>query len=369
MIALWHQFRAFLARRIRYRVTRGGLVYTFALLVVTFAAVVSANNLLFLVVASMMATFIVSGFISRLCLAGLELDFQVPEHIPAGRNIPARIFVRNRKWFLPSFSIRVEAIREVGSPTLKSGAYFPLITAGTTLDAVVDVRFPRRGTYRQNGFAFSTMFPFGFVERSARVTLTREMVIYPPVDPQPGFDDLLAGISGEIESYYRGLGRDFYRIRPYEAFESSRHVDWKASAHVGSPQIREFAREEEQTVEVFLDRDVPHHLDAWFEHAVNCCAFLAWRLSTQGACIHFRSNGYDFRQPEDGDIYTILRYLALVYPQRAGAMEGPLNEASYKIVFTPSPRAFRDAGWNGARVLGPEDLPVPTADPGSTGDA
>ena len=111
-------------------------------------------------------------------------------------------------------------------------------------------------------------------------------------------------------------------------------------------------------------------LDAWFEHAVNCCAFLAWRLSTQGASIHFRSNGYEFRQPEDGDIYTILKYLALVYPQRADAPEGPLNDASYKIVFTPSPRAFRDAGWMQARLLGPDVLPVPAggADPDSPTD-
>jgi uncharacterized protein (DUF58 family) len=364
---LWQQFRAFLARRIRYKITRGGVLFTFAILLVAAGAIVSANNLIFLILAAMMATLLVSGLVSRLCLAGLALDFQVPEHIPAGRSVPARLFVRNHKWFLPSFSIRVEAIREAGSPTMKSGVYFPLIAAGVTLDAVVDIRFPRRGTYRQNGFAFSTSFPFGFLEKTARVTLTREMVIYPAIDPQAGFDDLLAGISGEIESHYRGLGRDFYRIRPYEAMESSRHVDWKASAHVGSLQIREFARELEQTVEIFLDRDVPHALDPWFEHAVNCCAFLAWRLSTQGASIHFRSNGYQFRQPEDGDIYTILKYLALVYPQRADTPEAPLDDASFKLVFTPSPRAFRDAGWMHARLLDPDVLPVPVggAGPGS----
>ena len=97
-------------------------------------------------------------------------------------------------------------------------------------------------------------------------------------------------------------------------------MDWKATAHVGSLQVREFAREQEQTVEMFLDRDVPPALDAWFEHAIDCCAFLAWRLSDQGASIHFRSQGFQFRQPEDGDIYAILKYLALVYPQRT---EGP----------------------------------------------
>ena len=179
------------------------------------------------------------------------------------------------------------------------------------------------------------------------------MIVYPSIDPWPGFDDLLAGIAGEIETHYRGLGRDFYRIRPYEVLESARHLDWKASAHTGSLQVREFAREQERTVEMFLDRDVPPQLDAWFEHAVDCCAFLAWRLSSQGASIHFRSNGYDLRQPEEGDIYTILKYLALVYPQRSSGPEAPLDDTSYKIVFTPSPRQFADAGWMDARLLAP----------------
>ena len=251
---------------------------------------------------------------------------------------------------------------------MKSGVYFPLLPSGALREAVVDVSFPRRGIYRQNSFAFSTRFPFGFLERSAHVTLRREMVVYPCIDPQPGFDDLLAGIAGEIETHYRGLGRDFYRIRPYEAMESSRHVDWKASAHTGSLQIREFAREQEQTVEIFLDRNVPHSLDPWFEHAVNCCAFLAWRLSSQGASVHFRSNGYQCRQPEDGDIYTILKYLALVYPQNAETPESPLDETSFKLVFTPSAEAFRQAGWMDARLLGPDLLPAPVDRP-DTGPA
>jgi uncharacterized protein (DUF58 family) len=352
----WRQLRGLLARRIRYKVTRGGVLFTFAILVVGLGAIVSANNLLFLIVATMLATLLVSGLVSRLCLAGLELDFQVPDHVPAGRPVPGRLYVRNHKWGMPSFSIRVEGIRDPGSPTLKSGVYFPVVAGAATVDETVEVRFPRRGAYRQNSFAFSTSFPFGFLEKSARVMLRKEMIVYPSIDPQPGFDDLLSGISGEIETHYRGLGRDFYRIRPYEMFESARHVDWKASAHVGALQVREFAREQEQTVEVFLDRDVRAELDAWFERSVDCCAFLAWSLSNHGAAIHFRSNGFQFRQPEDGDIYSILKYLALVEREPGNAPEPPLEETSYKIVFTAAPQRFLDAGWMGARVIGPESL-------------
>ena len=355
----WEQLRSAVARRVRYKITPGGLLFSFAILVVGLGAVISANNLLFLIVAAMLATLLISGLVSRLCLAALELDFLVPEHIPAGRNMPGELFVRNQKWLMPSFSIRVEGIRDRGSPVLRSGVYFPLIAGGATLHETVEVRFPRRGAYRQNSFAFSTSFPFGFLEKTARVTLRKEMVVYPAIDPQPGFEDLLLGIVGEIETHYRGLGRDFYRIRPYEMFESAHHLDWKASARTGSLQVREFAREQEQTVEVFLDRDIPLELDAWFEHAIDCCAFLVWRLSNQGAAIHFRSHGFVLRQPEDGDIYTILKYLALVYPQSANAPEEPLDDASYKIVFTPSPRKFHEAGWMGARILDPDVLPIP----------
>jgi len=240
----WEQIRSLVARRIRYKITRGGVLFSLAIVVVGLGAVVSANNLLFLIVAAMLSTLLVSGFVSRMCLAGLELDFQVPEHVSARRAVPGKLFVHNQKWLMPSFSIRVEGIRDPASPTLQSDVYFPLIAGGAFLEETVEVRFPARGAYRQNSFAFSTSFPFGFLEKSARVTLRRDMVVYPSIDPQPGFEDLLLGIAGEIETHYRGLGRDFYRIRPYEALESSRHVDWKASAHVGSLQVREFAREQ-----------------------------------------------------------------------------------------------------------------------------
>ena len=221
----WERLKRGLRSRIEYHITLGGFLFTLAMLLVGLGAVVSANNLLFLILAAMMATVLVSGLVSRLCLAGLELDFLVPEHVCAGRTVPGRLLVRNHKWLIPSFSIRVEAIRDTGGPALKHAVYFPLVAAGTTLEATVEVNFPRRGAYRQNSFVFSTSFPFGFLRKFARVTLRRETIVYPSIDPKPGFEDLLLGIAGEIETHYRGLGKDFYRIRPYEAFESARHVD------------------------------------------------------------------------------------------------------------------------------------------------
>jgi uncharacterized protein (DUF58 family) len=365
MRARLRRFHGELIRRVRYRITKGGVLFTLAVILVGVAAVVSANNLLFLILATMISTILVSGFISRLCLAGLELDLLIPEHVTAGRAVSARLYVRNLKFWMPSFSIRLVGVED--KHPLTSSIYFPVIPGGSLLEETVEVRFHRRGAYKENSFAFSTRFPFGFLEKTARVTLRREVLVYPSIEPHAGFEDLLAGITGEIETHYQGLGRDFYRIRPYNAFESARHVDWKATAHTGDLQVREFAREAERKVEIFLDRDTPDELREWFERAVDCCAFLSWRLSQRGTGIHFRSHDFTFRLPEEGDIYTILKYLALVQRQTAKSTEPPIDEHSFQIVFSAAPDRFAQAGWREARLLGPGDF-VP-ASGGPTGQA
>jgi uncharacterized protein (DUF58 family) len=356
MRARLKRFQGELLRRVRYRITKGGVLFTLALFGVCAAAVVSANNLLFLILATMISTILVSGFISRLCLAGLELDLLIPDHVTAARAVAARLYVRNLKVWMPSFSIQLLGIE--GKHPLTCSIYFPVIPGGAVLEETVEVRFPRRGVYKENSFSFSTRFPFGFLEKTARVTLRREALIYPSIEPHEGFESLLEGITGDIETHYQGLGKDFYRIRPYNHFESARHVDWKATAHTGELQVREFAREAERSVEIFLDRNVPPELAQWFERAVDCCAFLSWRLSQHGTSINFRSQDFAFRLPEEGDIYTILKYLALVQVQPGKAVEFPLDENSYHLVFSATPERFAQAGWGDARLLGPGDLPA-----------
>src|SRR4051794_7567593 len=281
-----------LQRGVRYRVTRGGFLFTLAVALIAGAAVASANNLLFLVVATMLSVLLVSGLVSRLGLAGLELDFAVPEHVSVGRAVAATLAVRNLKFWMPSFSVHVAGVAEDASagapPILTSAVYFPIIPGRATLEESVDVRFFRRGAHRQNSFSFSTRFPFGFLEKTAAVTLRRDVIVYPSVEPRPGFEELLGEISGDLDAHYRGRGHEFYRIRAYEPFESARYVDWRATAHTGALQVREFAREQERAVTIYLDRDVQPGAEAWFEEAIDCCAFFAWRLSQQGAAIDSR---------------------------------------------------------------------------------
>ena len=346
MVALWKKLRAWVEGGLEQRITAAGLAFTILIGMVGAAAFISSNNLLFMVLAALLATLLISGFVNRLLLAGLELEFLLPEHLCARQKSMARILVRNLKRAVPSFSIHLSGKARSG---FHGELYFPLLQGNSTSEESVEVRFEKRGLYEENSFSFSSRFPFGFAERRINVTLRGSVLVYPAVDPQPGFENLLDQLSGEITAHFRGRGSDFYRIRPYEALESSRHVDWKATAHTGELQVREFAREQEHYVEIVLDLDTT--ADAEFEHAVECCAYLIVHLSARGARIRVRTQAFDASIPEQGDVYTILKYLALVAPIPGRPPVVPDDEKSFALVFTSSPERMLEAGWHHARVL------------------
>ena len=316
--------------RIRYRVKRGGILFAIALVLVGTAALVSANNLLFLIVASMLATLLVSGLISKLVLAGLELELILPDHVSARRPSAARMRLRNSKWLIPSFSIHLAS--EGANSVLPEPLYFPVLPGRRTADEAVQVVFPRRGTHRENLFVLSTRFPFGFLEKTARVKLRKDTLVYPCLDPQPGFEALLHGVLGETAQEHRGQGADLYRIRPYVSSENARHVDWKSSAHTGSLQVREYASEDLGAIEIFLDR-AGSPTPEWFERAVECCAFLLWELSEQHRrVVSLVSQGFAAQD----DRYAMLKFLALAEPLAGRATTTDHDDAAFQIHFSNS---------------------------------
>ncbi len=340
----------------RQSVTRPGLAFLFAIALVAAAAFISANNLLFLILAAMVSTFLVSGFVGRLGLAGLELELLLPPHTSARRTVRAGVRVKNLKRYVPSFSIQLALSRQPDGPLVPS-LYFPLIPGNAVIDEPMELYFPRRGAHKQRDFQFSTRFPFGFVQRSEEVSIRHEVIVYPCLDAQPGFEDLLSSVSAEIAMLERGQGTDFYRIRPYEVSESARHVDWKATAHTGALQIREFAREQDRTIVICLDLDVGA-AEAWLESAIECSAFLAFEFAARGSRVRFVAQGLDVTAPDSGDIYTILKYLALAAPT-TGRLQVGSRDTDFHIVFTQNPGQFLALEWHNhegsnVRLLGPD---------------
>ncbi len=350
--------RRALSGGVRQQVTLFGVIYSLAIVLVGTAAFLSGNNLVFLILSVLFSAMLVSGFISRLSLAALRLEFFLPDHIAARRVMQCHVAIENEKWLMPSFSIHLSRI-EVTGRKVESIVYMPVIAPKSRVEAPLELMFPKRGTQQNNQFLFSTRFPFGFTERRIEVEVKHDILIYPCLDPQPGFEDLLESLEGEIESHFRGIGDDFYLIRPYSYNDSARFVDWKASAHTGELQVREFARNQDREVEIMLDLNVPAGLNDWFEHAIDCAAFLCWNLAQEGIRLRLRTQDVDLQVPGERDVYAILKYLALVSPLFGKLPSAVHDPSRFQILLTAQPSRFPDSGSpDGVRVLGPHQLPV-----------
>jgi uncharacterized protein (DUF58 family) len=378
-----------LAYQIEYRITKQGVIFIGGVFAIALAALNTGNNLLFLILGCMLAAILISGVLSRVTVAGLELRLALPEHVFAKRPATALIELHNRKPWTPSFSLRIATppakkrrangggedagARVDLAPIMSRPVYFPFIPRRDSQRQSIELTFPRRGRYQQKALTLSTRFPFGFLEKTRRISMDEEIVVYPPIEPTDQFFEILPLLSGELESFQRGRGHDLYSIRDLLPTDNARFVDWKASARTGVLKVREFAREDERRVLLALDpfvvEDAPEQgaeQRVQFEKAINLCAALAWHFYELDAVVGFQSAGIEVPLARSADsIYEILRHLAVSEAVRddsgrAGVVErdsqhdanadfdpstraGLLNQLGnrsdvYKIVLTSAPR-------------------------------
>ena len=359
--------------RMEYRLTRDGWIYIGGIVLVALAAINTGNNLLFLILASLIASILMSGILSSITLAGLELKLHLPEHIFAGQAVRASVELRNEKLTLPSFSLRVEAAKTENQPAaamLETPVYFPYLPRHQAVKQSVPLLFLQRGVYRQEAFKIVTRFPFGFLQKARRMDLATEALVYPAVAASSEFLEVLPGLQGAMESNAKGRGQDLYALRGYLPNDSARHVHWKASARFGALMVREFAREDDCRVLLVFDPQSPaagataqSNERESFERAVTFCAALAWNFHERNALLEFRSaEASTPAAPASENIFAILRHLALVQPIAPNSRPELLNQLaadpnSFKIIVTSQPRGSIPAGlWNTSYIVFASDL-------------
>jgi uncharacterized protein (DUF58 family) len=368
--------RRVVASRVReamdYDVTRAGMIYILISVVIGIAAINTGNNLLYVVVAALLSAILVSGVASALVLRCLTLDVHLPEHVFAGRPMLARLLLCNSSAWLPSFSVRVVPAKrknnkerwrweastfawprnrapqnqwlrlpdrrlrrvreEAEKPILQESVYFPYLAPGQELRADLEISFPARGRYCEKNFGLATRFPFSFLMKTRRINLAREVIVYPVVEPTEQFLDVLPMVTGEFETFVSGRGNDLYRIREYMPYDSARYVDWKATARTGALKVREFSREDERKLRIVFDNPAPGVLPpVMYERAVRLAASLGWHFHHEDVEVSFVAPGLE---PTE-DVFTFLRYLALVEPQDATPIFSRLRASEdYNVIVT-----------------------------------
>ena len=217
--------------------------------------------------------------------------------------------------------------------------------------------FPRRGFYQQNTFAFSTTFPFGFLEKSARVTPLREMTVYPCHRSATRFR---RSAGGHRRRNRNPLPRPRARISTHPPVRGFRERPARGLEGLGACrqlQVREFAREQEQPWRCSW---TARFREIWTPgSSTPSTAALSSRGAFQpAACgINFGRRDTNSGSRRTGTSTAILEVSGAGLSAGHEGSGGALNDTSYQIVFTVSPREFSEAGWEAHACSPPRCCP------------
>jgi uncharacterized protein (DUF58 family) len=276
--------RAFLARHQPTRTlrpTRDGWWCLGAAIGLGFAAVNTGNNLLYLLVSLLLALIIVSGLLSEQSMRRLRLTPVMPEEVYAARPAQLGARVLNRKRWLPSYSVALEA----GERRL----YLTRLGAGEERLLTWEVTFPRRGRQRLARMRVLTRFPFGLFLKAGRVALGAELIVFPAVRPLAGVRQRrLAGGARPLRR--RGRGHELHSLREYRDGDDQRLIHWRSSAKTGALIVRELEAETATDTRIVLVGDGRRDAER-LEAGLSEAASLASHLLDAGAAVELAGPG------------------------------------------------------------------------------
>jgi uncharacterized protein (DUF58 family) len=308
----------------RLRLTKQGRGAVLACILVAAAAANTANNLLYLLLAILIALYPVSAWLARRSLRAVSAQLLAPTEVRAGAPVDAAARLRNPE--------DGQGAPGVVAELLGAGAaaeVVPFLPRGGSVTLSFPFSFPRRGVQRLR-LLLRSPFPFGILD-AVKGAGEEEVLVLPRPAPDWREPPQMGEASGDEPSRRPGLGVDLLDIRDYRPGEDARAIDWKATARLERPMVRVFAREEERRAALVVDPSFPKGLpqaaaeDA-VEEAISRAAGAAEDLSQRGWRLRVVTPG----SGSEGGALEIQRNLA-----RLEYVEEPLTDGWWSRSLAP----------------------------------
>lgn len=255
------QISRFLWKLMMLTVTRTGRWFIAATLLVALPTSISLTVQPWVVFCYAFGIWLAAFAIHLAYRPRISLTARHGDRIRAGETIPIDVEVTQTGrlagadlTLLPhGLPLEVDAVPESGVP-------LPPLARGAKALVRLGLRCKKRGMYALRGYRVETDFPFGLI-RSYRVHPAPEsLLVYPAFRPlsrlqiptgrryHPGGVALASNLGESFE---------FLGNREYQEGDSVRDIDWRATARLGKPIVREYREEYFLRVGVVLDTHVP----------------------------------------------------------------------------------------------------------------
>jgi uncharacterized protein (DUF58 family) len=335
------------------KVTPTGVRFLLLALAVGLAAVNTGNNILYLLFAMMLSLIVVTGLFSERVLARLSAVRSLPPRLFAGTPTRYQIALTNGKRYMPAFSLRVREGRGALRLDVPEHRCTRIDPNGTvTIDSVAT--FLDRGAHHLPGIEITTTFPFGLFEKTLRIPVEAEPLVYPAIGSLRRPSGRPSGEEGPTGPWRGTAGLS--HLREYQVGDDPRFIHWKHSARRAKLVVREPEREGARSlVLVFSNRlppdPLPIHSD-WFEDAVRLTASLADRAIRDGWDVLLATwDGTSRIGRGASHLERLLRTLATIGPtprsigDRLVAWAGELHHQALHLVLV-----WDDPRWSSVRA-------------------
>ncbi len=238
----------------KLRATRAGWCFIAIIFGVGFAALNTGNNLLYLVLALMLAFLVLSGLLSEASLRGIAVARRLPRELIAKTGNRVVLRVENSQTRVASFAISLEDQLESEKGPRTIGRSFALrVGPGQSADRSYLFEPERRGDLHFDRIRVSTRFPFGLFVKSVELEAEETALVFPeirairvPSDaPQEGFDP-------EERAGRTRRGDDVAGLREFLPGDALGRVNWRRSLRTGRLLVGEREGESSGEVEVVL---------------------------------------------------------------------------------------------------------------------
>jgi uncharacterized protein (DUF58 family) len=131
------------------------------------------------------------------------------------------------------------------------------VTHGAPAAAHYTVQFGESGRYVFGPLHIMTRFPFGLLRHEIVIPHADELIVLPRVGRfQVRHTSVASGIYGgrqRSRSQRSLMAGDFHSLRDWRPGDSRRWIHWRTSARQGALMVRQFERQQEPDIAVFVD--------------------------------------------------------------------------------------------------------------------
>ena len=219
----------------------------------------------------------------RVARPGLSLRTENAHRIAAGEQVPIELEISNPT---PATSGDARVIGHLLPAEIDlippDGTAIPSLAPGQSAAFELTLRPHRRGIYQLRGWRIESDFPFGLLNAGRKFETPSQLTVYPRFEPldrlvmpqgrrkQPGGVAYVAN---------RGESIEYIGNREYRPGDNVRDIDWRATARLSRPIVREYREEFFLRAAIVLDCQVPRVSGDWvparaedFERAISLCA-------------------------------------------------------------------------------------------------